>query len=75
MNNSKTAGIDIKAELTGNITEEVIRKKIYFFNPNQVEGLPNGPQQIKMIISLKPIVRLTSNQAVNLSLSIVYRSI
>ena len=41
----------------------------YSLNPNQAGG-PNGSQQNKMIIFLQPIVRLTSNKAVNLSLSV-----
>ena len=41
----------------------------------QIRGGRIGPQQIKMIISLEPNVRLTSNQAVFSSLSIVSRSI
>ena len=44
------------------------------FNPNQAGGA-NGPQQIETIIYLQPIFRLTSNQAVNRSLSVTFRSI
>ena len=38
-------------------------------------GGPNGPQQIQNVISLEPNVRITSNQAVNLSFYAVLRSI
>ena len=40
-------------------------------NPNQTEGGPNGPPGFKSLISQEPKVGLTSNQAVNLSLSVV----
>ena len=45
------------------------------FNPNHAGGGANGPQQIQIIISLRPNVRLTSNKAVFSSLSFVLRSI
>ena len=48
---------------------------ITYINPQTPGGGPNGPQQIKNVISLEPNVRLTSNQAVNLSFYIVLRSI
>ena len=41
----------------------------------QKPGGPNGPQQIKNVISLELNVRLTSNQAVNLSFYVVLRPI
>ena len=44
------------------------------FDPNHAEGGvggANGPQLIKMIISLQPIVQLTSNLAIFLNLSII----
>ena len=44
-----------------------------FFNPNQTGGGPNGPPGFKSLISREPKVGLTSNQAVNLSLSFVER--
>ena len=49
----------------------------YFFfgsRHTRSRGGANGPQGIKMLISLQPNVRLTSNKAVFLSLSVVLRS-
>ena len=43
-------------------------------NPNQTGGGANGPQGFKSLISLQPKVGLTSNQAVNSSLSVVFMS-
>ena len=40
-------------------------------NPNQTGGGPIGPPGFKSLISREPKVGLTSNQAVNLSLSVV----
>ena len=43
-------------------------------NPNQAGGGQICPTDFQMIISLEPKVGLTSNQAVNSSLSVVSRS-
>ena len=45
--------------------------KSSFINPNQTGGGANGPPGFKSLISREPKVGLTSNQAVNLSLSVV----
>ena len=42
-------------------------------HPNQTEGGANGPPGFENLISPEPKVGLTSNQAVNLSLSVVQR--
>ena len=49
----------------------VKQSQIIVLNPNQTEGEPNGPPGFKSLISREPKVGLTSNQAVNLSLSVV----
>ena len=43
-------------------------------NPNQTGGGANGPPGFKSLISPQPKVGLTSNQAVNSSLSVVSKS-
>ena len=47
---------------------------VYFFNPNLMGVGEICPQNFQMLIPLEPKVGLTSNQAVNSSLSVVSRS-